>query len=182
MNITPNYQLKSVNSRINNQQLKSNLSFGNKQQIEKSAKVIVPMMAAAAGTVLAIQNGKLKPENDWKEIRSLFRSMAEDLYYEKEETDAKIDKLIEKLDKEAVNKELGEYAKQGLEYIKEHSEHIVYVDTACIGGFIGDARYLHRSILLATQTALYPDLVDEKQKNLLPELIKTGKAYMCENN
>ena len=59
-------------------------------------------------------------DKDWEQIRMPLMSLATDLYYEKEETDIYIDKLIEKLDKESVDKELGEYAKRGLKFIKEH--------------------------------------------------------------
>lgn len=59
MNIILDYQLKSFNSRANNQQIQTNPSFGMKKQIvDTSAKVVAQLIPAT--TVLAVQNGKAK--------------------------------------------------------------------------------------------------------------------------
>lgn len=117
----------------------------------------------------------------WKKIKNMLRDLPEDLYYEKEKTDAKINDLIEKVEKEAVDKELATYIKKGLEYIKKNSNDIAIVDTSGSGHFMDDSRYLHKSIIFATQAALYPELIKEQQKDELQGWIQLGQTYMNEN-
>ena len=58
MNITTNYHLNSFYLRANNQ-LQTNPSFGmTKKIVEKGAEMLIPAATVAAGTILAIQNGK----------------------------------------------------------------------------------------------------------------------------
>lgn len=117
-------------------------------------------------------------DKNWEQIRMPLMSLATDLYYEKEETDIYIDKLIEKLDKESVDKELGEYAKRGLKFIKENSEDLIAVDVACNGHFEDGSENLYWSVFHAAKSALYPELVEEKQKNDLQKWIELGSTFM----
>lgn len=116
-------------------------------------------------------------EKNWHNIKCTLKSLPTDLYYEKENADAEIDALIEKLDKESVNRELGEYAIRGLKYIKEHSESIITSDFACNGVFIDeDSNNLFWSVFHSTGAALYPDLAIS-----YPKFIELGKTYMDNN-
>ena len=116
--------------------------------------------------------------NDWNQIRMSLRSLADDLYYEEDGVFTNIDTLIEKLDKESKNKEYGEHAKLGLNYIKENYKDFIVADTACNGHFDGDSKNLFWSVYHATQYALFPELVTDKQKEELSDWIELGKKFM----
>ena len=116
--------------------------------------------------------------NDWNQIRMSLRSLEDDLHYEEDEALANIDTLIQKLDKESKNKEYSEFAKLGLNYIKENYKDFIAADTACIGHFRGSSKNLFWSIYHATQYALFPELITDKQKEELPNWVKLGKEFM----
>ena len=130
-------------------------------------------------TQLQIQtNNDIK---DWNEIRKTLFIIANDFLDEKEEIDDKIDKLIEKLDTESVDKELGEYAKQGLNYIKKCTDDRIEITEGCIevqGLYIDESNELFWSVYHATKSALYPNLVTDKEKQDLPKWIERGKVFM----
>ena len=180
----------TINNK-NNISTESTLEYMDKNPVSQGAKAGILSLFGLCGAKRRkeTESESIEPETkiinnkeDWDKIRMPLMSLATDLYYEKEETDEMIDKLIEKLDNESVDKELGKYAQKGLKFIKEHSEDIVYVDISCTGSFEDGAKELYWSVFHSTKAALYPDLVDEKQKQALPKWIKLGNAYMSESS
>ena len=118
---------------------------------------------------------------DWSEIKNILFAIAYDFLYEKEEVNYKIDKLIEKIDTESVDKELGKYAKQGLKYIKECTDDRILITEGHIeveGLYIDESNVLFWSVFRAIKSALYPNLITDKEKRDLPIWIERGKVFM----
>ena len=61
---------------------------------------------------------------------------------------------------------------------KENSEDLIAVDVACIGHFEDGSENLYWSVFHAAKSALYPELVEEKQKNDLQKWIELGSTFM----
>lgn len=171
----------------NNISSDTTLEYMDKNPVSQGAKAGILTLLGLGGAkrrketesvAIEPQSNTMSNEKDWKQIRSMLNTLATDLYYEEEGIYENIDKLIDKLDKESVDKELGEYAKKGLKFIKEHSEDLIAVDTACIGHFEYGSDNLYRSLCQVTKSALYPELVEEKYKNDIPYWVELGNIFM----